>query len=143
MMFHFGAHLELKMLIFFNFCRDKLKRVSYVSPLDIKMYSHLKNYNFLGLPIVATLFLAICPKFLSAETLPRVVTEETISQCKYVTTVEGNSATSKSKHWQDIAKQAALQQAAKIGASHIVWLPPVTITAGSGIVIGKAYRCGL
>jgi hypothetical protein len=106
------------------------------------MFLKLKKLNSLGISLLTSIIIAVCSQLHSTETLPRVVLEESIAQCKYVTIVEGNSGPAKLMNWENVAKQAALQQAAKIGASHIVWMRTVTLAAGSGIVIGKAYRCG-
>ena len=97
--------------------------------------------NRLCLVLLPSIFLALGCQPVSAEILPQAVTETDIAKCKYISIVEGSSGKDKT-NWQDSAKQTALQQAGKIGASHVVWDYMIKGTATSGIAIGKAYICG-
>lgn len=75
------------------------------------------------------------------DNLPREALETEITRCKYIAMVEGDSGQARLKNWQQIAKSAALKQAAKMYVSDVVWDKVIALRPNSGIVLGKAYRC--
>jgi hypothetical protein len=94
----------------------------------------------LSLVLLLSVFLVLYNQAAGAEILPQVVTEVFIAKCKYISIVEARSGNDKT-NWQDSAKQAALQQAGKMDASHVVWDSMIKGSVSSGIAIGRAYNC--
>ncbi len=77
----------------------------------------------------------------SAYRLPEVISADKIVECEFIASVEGSSGIGKQSNWQVIAKRAALEQAAKLFATHVVWENLVEVSSGNGLAIGKAYKC--
>jgi hypothetical protein len=72
----------------------------------------------------------------------RPATSAQVERCEYLDDLTGTSgwygmfATQGTEN----ARQELLAKAAKVGATHIVWAPPILIY-GSTSVAAKAYRC--
>ena len=90
---------------------------------------------------VGLLLLTLWLNPLFARELPQAVSEEMVSGCAFIALVEGSSGLKKLSNWQEIAKEAALFQAAKLNASHVVLDSIMPVSSGNGIVTGKAYHC--
>ena len=72
----------------------------------------------------------------------KIVDATAVVNCRYLDDVHGTSGYYGifANRGFEIARKRALLQAAKIGATHIVWLSP-TQGYGSTEVHAKAYRC--
>ena len=72
----------------------------------------------------------------------KIVDAAAVVNCQYLDDVFGTSGYYGvfASRGIEIARRRALAQAAKIGATHIVWLSP-TVGYGSTAVHAKAYRC--
>ncbi|MGZ4981607.1 MAG: hypothetical protein ACXV8P_07380 [Methylobacter sp.] len=75
--------------------------------------------------------------------LPEITDASNVQSCRFLERIEGSSGYGKNTNWNAIAKDAALSQAEKLGASHIVWERFDTIGGFNGIAIANAYQCKL
>lgn len=78
---------------------------------------------------------------LSAFAQPEVTQAAVVEKCNFVSNIEGTSGYGKKFEWQSYAKMDALNKAAKIGASNIVWERFNPIGAFNGVAIAKVYNC--
>jgi hypothetical protein len=77
----------------------------------------------------------------SAMAKPDEAMENEVRDCKFLTTVVGNSGYGKQIAWQPHAKADAIQRASKLGATHIVWRDFRDIGAFNGAVTARTYEC--
>jgi hypothetical protein len=78
----------------------------------------------------------------NAAAKPDEVPAESVQGCRLIGPVEGSSGYGKNNGWQRLARQAAVQRAGQLGASHVVWERFNPAGAFNGSVTGKAYHCG-
>ena len=98
------------------------------------------NRNHLPKRLAAVFLLLSIP--LAALAQPLEVAQVSIMKsCDYLDKVEGSSGYGKNINWQNLAKDSALSQAEKLGASHVVWEQFYPVGAFNGIAIAKAYHC--
>jgi hypothetical protein len=72
---------------------------------------------------------------------PEIAEADTIKGCRFLERVEGSSGYGKNTNWNALAKYAALSQAEKLGASHIVWERFDAVGGFNGVAIANAYQC--
>ncbi len=85
-------------------------------------------------------FLLLCmPMLASAQ--PRTAPPSEVRSCLYLNRVEGSSGYGKNTDWHNLAWDAVLRSAEKLGASPVVRERLNPTGAFSGSVMGRAYRC--
>ncbi|HEY8218862.1 MAG TPA: hypothetical protein VIF86_02065 [Methylobacter sp.] len=72
---------------------------------------------------------------------PEITEANNVQNCRFLERIEGSSGYGKNANWNAMAKYAALSQAEKLGASHIVWERFDTIGGFNGVAIANAYQC--
>lgn len=85
-----------------------------------------------------------CASTPSASAASIVETDEKgVAQCSFVATVSGSSMLGGAvqERARENAKTAALEQAAKKGATHIVWTDVHSTVSNGASAQGRAYRC--
>ena len=95
--------------------------------------------NRIGIKLIYLLSLLAMPMASMAQ--PKVAEVTEISNCQYLTEVEGSSGYGKKFDWKGFAQASVLNQAEKLGASHLVWERYYPVGAFNGIVVAKTYRC--
>jgi len=104
-----------------------------------------KNVVVAALLVLSTWVLASC---VSAPSRPAAAIAEAddhaVSQCKFVGLVTGNSLLGGAvqRRARENAKTHALEDAAKLGATHIVWTEVASSISNGANAQGRAYRCG-
>lgn len=73
----------------------------------------------------------------------READERMVANCEFVAVVSGSSSLSMAAaaKGRENAKTAALEDAARQGATHIVWGSISTVQGGGASASGRAYRC--
>jgi hypothetical protein len=89
--------------------------------------------------LISLFFLLSSP--LTSLAQPQIAENIDIQNCQYIKKIEGFSGYGKNNNWKDIAKYRALNQAEKLGATHVIWEKYYTTSGFSGIATGKAYSC--
>lgn len=72
---------------------------------------------------------------------PEITEAGNVQNCRFLERIEGLSGYGKKTNWTELAQHAALSQAEKLGASHIVWERFSAIGGFNGAAIANAYQC--
>ena len=89
----------------------------------------------------ACLLLLLCSSFHAYAQHPKVGLDADVQSCQFLGQIEGKSGYGKHADWRDPAKYAAMTEAEKLTATHIVWVKFDAIGGFNGTAIAKAYRC--
>lgn len=78
-----------------------------------------------------------------AATAIREADDRMVADCQYVGDVQGSSMLSAAAGatGRANAKTQALEEAARLRATHVVWVSVTTVNQGGSSAHGKAYRC--
>jgi hypothetical protein len=104
----------------------------------------LKNVMLLLAALSGLVFSSSCASTPSANASAIVETDEKgVAQCSFLTLVSGSSMMGGAvqERARQNAKVAALEQAAKAGATHIVWTDVHSTLSNGAAAQGRAYRC--
>lgn len=87
-------------------------------------------------------FCVLMSSMVPALAVPVESSDRETSSCRFISRISGDSGYGKNRNWQEVAKVAALREADRAGASHVVWDRFTAKGAFNGFAEGKLYFCG-